>query len=42
MPVEHEAATFQLPSLPFGLSKPKAKDGQKPAEKPKPSGGREF
>lgn len=37
MPVEHRAPAFQLPSLPFGLSKPGDKE-----KKPKPSGKREF
>jgi hypothetical protein len=50
MPVEHRAAAFQLPSLPFSLSKPAPKDAKKPADKPpgkaldkpKPVGKREF
>lgn len=42
MPVEHRAPAFQLPSLPFGLSKPTPKDAKKAPEKPKPSAKREF
>jgi hypothetical protein len=41
MPVEHKESGFKLPSLPF-LSKPKAKEAEKPKPAPKPSTGREF
>jgi hypothetical protein len=43
MPVESRASTFELPSLPFGLSKPKPEARPAPAEKkPEPSRKREF